>query len=359
MKWLGRFLPWLSAIGLCLNFQTASAAEFTGLPDRALTPGATNPAVSQLDIEKTICVSGYTARIRPSASYTNKLKLSQLKSGYAVFGDTNPTFYEEDHLIPLELGGSPTSSQNLWPEPWSGTFGAHAKDKLENRLHALVCSRKLELSTAQSEIAHDWVSAYKKYFDVASVTPAESPTPTPTPTILPTIPAAPIPSIQQQDANDVIITIDPLAGFDPASMTLVLTSTSSMGNCTKSLIVTALPFTETCSGLASKQIWVIDTSIEPIAGKSVGNYHFSSPVTFTSYPAIATVTPTPAPTPTPTQTITPAAESPTPSPVGSQSNTNMYPGAFCSTAGAKGVSAAGRAYTCKTSTTDARLRWRQ
>ena len=36
----------------------------------------------------------------------------------AEYADTNPiSDYEEDHLIPLELGGSPTSPLNLWPEP--------------------------------------------------------------------------------------------------------------------------------------------------------------------------------------------------------------------------------------------------
>jgi hypothetical protein len=43
--------------------------------------------------------------------------------------------YEIDHLISLELGGS-NDIRNLWPEsfdtqPWN----AHAKDRLENRLH--------------------------------------------------------------------------------------------------------------------------------------------------------------------------------------------------------------------------------
>jgi hypothetical protein len=361
MKWLRKFLPWLSVLGLCLNFQIASAAEFTGLPDTALTPGATNPAVTELDIGRTICVSGYTGKIRPPVSYTNKLKLSQLESGYTVLGDINPSFYEEDHLIPLELGGNPTSAHNLWPEPWSGTFGAHAKDKLENKLHALVCSKKLALSQAQREIAQDWVSAYKRYFDVVSPTPIAPPTPTATQTStsLPTIPAAPTPLIQQPDVNDVIITIATLTGFDSASMTLVLSSTSAIGNCPKLLTVTSLPFSETCSGLASKQVWVIDTSMKSISGKSVGNYNFSSAVTFTSFPPIASVTPTSTPTQTPTPTASVSTATQNPTPAATQTSATVYPGAFCSPGGATGVSAAGKSYTCKTSATDTRLRWRQ
>jgi hypothetical protein len=54
--------------------------------------------------------------------------------------------------------------------------------------------------------------------------------------------------------------------------------------------------------------------------------------------------PTPTPTPTPTQ---------------STSELVITPGAFCSPTGAIGKSTSGVTYTCKTSTTDARNRWRQ
>lgn len=58
------------------------------------------------------------------------------------------------------------------------------------------------------------------------------------------------------------------------------------------------------------------------------------------------------PSPTPTVAFTPT---PTPTPV----IATVTPGAFCSTAGATGVSKTGTSYTCKTSATDTRLRWRQ
>jgi len=38
------------------------------------------------------------------------------------------------------------------------------KDKLENRLHAMVCRGEISLEDAQHEIATDWVAAYRKYF---------------------------------------------------------------------------------------------------------------------------------------------------------------------------------------------------
>jgi hypothetical protein len=37
------------------------------------------------------------------------------------------------------------------------------KDSLEARLHALVCSGKLDLKTAQQAIATNWLAAYNRY----------------------------------------------------------------------------------------------------------------------------------------------------------------------------------------------------
>jgi hypothetical protein len=37
------------------------------------------------------------------------------------------------------------------------------KDVLERRLHNLVCAGKVDLKTAQHEIATDWIKAYQKY----------------------------------------------------------------------------------------------------------------------------------------------------------------------------------------------------
>lgn len=45
-------------------------------------------------------------KLKPPTSYIDKLKLQQLKDYAPV--DQNPAHYQEDFLIPLELGGSPT-----------------------------------------------------------------------------------------------------------------------------------------------------------------------------------------------------------------------------------------------------------
>jgi hypothetical protein len=133
------------------------------LPNPVRTPGVLNAEVTQADIFSTICVSGWTATIRPPSGYTTQLKQRQLATGYAFNGDTVTGDYEEDHLISLELGGSPTSPMNLWPEPYSSADGARVKDQLENKLHQLVCAGSIQLAQAQQAIASNWWVAYETY----------------------------------------------------------------------------------------------------------------------------------------------------------------------------------------------------
>lgn len=144
------------------------------LPNSARTPGATNPSVTQATIGRTICVTGWTDTVRPPSSLTTALKEQQLASGYAYRGDQNTPDYEEDHLISLELGGSPSSPSNLWPEPYNSTEGARVKDVLENKLHALVCTHSITLVTAQRAIATNWWTAYLKYDGTATTTQSQS-----------------------------------------------------------------------------------------------------------------------------------------------------------------------------------------
>jgi hypothetical protein len=140
------------------------AGRDPGLPIRSLTPGATNPRVTQANIHSTICVSGYTATIRPPESYTSSLKYRQLDHGYNLRGDTRASHYEEDHLVALEVGGNPTSVKNLWPEPRLTTWGATKKDALENRMHRLVCSGTVSLAVAQQVLEVNWIAGYQRYY---------------------------------------------------------------------------------------------------------------------------------------------------------------------------------------------------
>ena len=128
----------------------------------SVTPGTIDPNVTQSNIQQTICKPNYTATVRPSASYTTKLKIQQLAGAYKIYKDSNVANYEEDHLISLEIGGNPTDPKNLWPEPYAGT-GARIKDQVENKLHDLICTNKMTLAQAQKEISTNWYSAYLKY----------------------------------------------------------------------------------------------------------------------------------------------------------------------------------------------------
>lgn len=107
--------------------------------------------MTQATISTTICRSGWTETVRPPESYTNELKVEQM----ARYGDAgSPSAYEEDHLIPLELGGSPASPLNLWPEPGSIP---NPKDAVENAARHAVCDRSMTLATAQQMMATNWV----------------------------------------------------------------------------------------------------------------------------------------------------------------------------------------------------------
>jgi hypothetical protein len=133
------------------------------LPNPATTPGAINPAVTQQTIKDTICVQGWTRTVRPPESFTEPLKRQQI----ADYGYHNRHLrnYEEDHLIPLELGGAPADPRNLWPEPHDapGDWGSFAKDRLEYKLNQLVCRGALPLDEARTAIATDWIAAYRRY----------------------------------------------------------------------------------------------------------------------------------------------------------------------------------------------------
>jgi hypothetical protein len=132
-------------------------------PNPRLTPGAANPAVTQANIRETICARGYTKRIRPARNYTERLKRRQVRE--YRYTDRRLRDFEEDHLVSLGIGGSPTDPRNLWPEPRHvvGGWGSDAKDRLEERLHTAVCRGRLPLAEAQRAIAVDWIAAYKRY----------------------------------------------------------------------------------------------------------------------------------------------------------------------------------------------------
>jgi anti-sigma factor RsiW len=138
-----------------------AAVEIDARPVAALTPGWT------LDVQaRDLC----TPPRPPAQEIGEAVRLAVLKN-YRM-EDVPADQYELDYLITPELGGAP-DARNLWPQRYrSRVWNAAVKDQLEDLLPRLVCEGRIDLGTAQREIAGDWVAAYRKYFH--STTPLAS-----------------------------------------------------------------------------------------------------------------------------------------------------------------------------------------
>jgi hypothetical protein len=138
-------------------------------PDPACTPGALNGQVTQATIHSTICVSGWTATVRPAQAITEPEKAASM----AAYGDSRPLgAYEYDHFVPLELGGATNDPRNLWPEPGASP---NPKDGVEGELRREVCDGQIPLRAAQHAIVSNWVSLARRSSTPPRSTPPASP----------------------------------------------------------------------------------------------------------------------------------------------------------------------------------------
>jgi hypothetical protein len=129
------------------------------LPDRRCSPGA----VSSKLTKARICSPGFrTGDIR---NVPQPVKFA-VELAYGLKARRYGRTLEIDHIVSLELGGS-NDIANLYPEQGRGPANYHAKDKLENTLHDLVCNGTMSLRAAQRAIASDWVSLYRRVFGAA------------------------------------------------------------------------------------------------------------------------------------------------------------------------------------------------
>jgi hypothetical protein len=138
-------------------FETRVSAEGPK-PKASLTPGETRP----ITIAE-VCRTAQAETITPNITEETR------RSVFAAYGidPTRRNEFEVDYLITPDLGGA-ESVRNMWPQPYSTRWNARVKDRLEQRLHQLVCNGALDLSTAQHDIAVDWIGAYKKYVGATS-----------------------------------------------------------------------------------------------------------------------------------------------------------------------------------------------
>jgi hypothetical protein len=116
-----------------------------------------NPAVTQATIDQTICVSGWTSTVRPPESYTEDLKRRQIAAEGLPGGLGE---YEEDHRMPIGLGGAPSDPINLSPE---SPVSPNAKDGDESRLREQVCAGQQTLQQAQQQMVSTWLGPYPRY----------------------------------------------------------------------------------------------------------------------------------------------------------------------------------------------------
>lgn len=162
------------------SIQSKELYRVTAIPPIGF--GTLNPSIAQDNISETICNPSWSTKsIRPPVSYTNDLKAIQIKemhllpeyvnsdgsSGTDQLISNSLKSFEEDHVIPLELGGAPRDPRNLWPEEYNlvingEQLGARQKDQVENYLHRRVCAGLITLPDAQYKISKDWVSEYHK-----------------------------------------------------------------------------------------------------------------------------------------------------------------------------------------------------
>jgi hypothetical protein len=184
--WLGHLAealavrPWaynaalalIAVLGIAVVYQqfwltnsggTIAQVQAAPLPRPNLTPGAA------IGIPSDICVA--VPREDPS-----RIPVSERKEVFREYGMDyrHAGQYELDHLITPALGGT-DDIHNLWPEPYASTeWNAHVKDQLEDRLHQMVCSGQIDLSTAQRDISSNWIDAYKRYFHTDRPLPSYS-----------------------------------------------------------------------------------------------------------------------------------------------------------------------------------------
>jgi hypothetical protein len=130
-------------------------------PDPRCSPGAYYSGLTT----GVVCASGFRTSTIRNVPQSEKFAVEQeyrLRPGY--YGYT----LEIDHIVPLELGGS-NEIANLFPEEANAHPGYRAKDRLENRLHDLVCSGAMTLGAARTGIAADWERLYRDVFGAAPV----------------------------------------------------------------------------------------------------------------------------------------------------------------------------------------------
>lgn len=110
-----------------------------------------NPDVTQDNIHETICVKGYSAKVRPPQVYTDRVKKHLMREAGIPLEDIHD--YVLDHVIPISSGGAPASLSNLRLQRRDESL---EKDRAENRSHQFICDGRMSLRDAQQMMYVNW-----------------------------------------------------------------------------------------------------------------------------------------------------------------------------------------------------------
>jgi hypothetical protein len=128
-------------------------------PDRRCSPGAYYSRLTRV----VLCARSFHTSAVRNVPQSEKFAVER---EYGLTPAYYGTSLEIDHIVPLELGGS-NAIANLFPERRAAHPGYHAKDRLENRLHQLVCGGTMSLGAARVGIARNWQALYRRVFGLA------------------------------------------------------------------------------------------------------------------------------------------------------------------------------------------------
>jgi hypothetical protein len=144
----------MKLLALSLLVCALGAETWPRLPDDQLTPGAVLTRS-----RAHVCVANYSNTVRHTGRKLKDLVYEEYRIAVHVVGEA-----EIDHRVPLSLGGADVR-ENLWPQSYLiRPYGAHEKDSLEDRIHALVCHQhSLTLAEGQRVFLGNWIDAYQKY----------------------------------------------------------------------------------------------------------------------------------------------------------------------------------------------------
>lgn len=154
----GTSRPSLGTTVLLAPRTRTAGCRLGSLPDRRCSPGAYSTGLTTA----VLCSQRFRTSTVRDVPESEK---HAVEVEYGLAPRSYGATLEIDHIVSLELGGS-NAIGNLFPERAfvGGGAGYRVKDRLENRLHALVCAGRIGLRAAQRQIAVDWQVLYRRVF---------------------------------------------------------------------------------------------------------------------------------------------------------------------------------------------------